>query len=179
MARPAPGALAAPAPIEVIRPANRLRTKIGPPRPQIPDLIDRAEAALLAMTDDYLCWVAQDIDLLQGEATRAEAGDAVEHAAALQAIHGIAHDIKGQGGTFGFILVTWIAASLCRYLESRAEDGRADPAILGAHIDALRVVVRNGIRGDGGAIGTELVRELAEAIERSRARAGETDGAEA
>ena len=169
--------MAKPATYEVIQPANPLRAKVGPPRPTDPGLIARAEAALQDMAGEYLGWVERDLAALEASAAEFAAATAnpARRAAALQTVYGVVHDIKGQGATFEFTLVTGVAAALCRYLEQTAEIGgegaAADPEIVTAHVAALRAVIHNGIRGDGGALGRQVERELANAVGRSLARA--------
>lgn len=170
--------MAKPAAYEVIQPANPLRAKVGPPRPTDPGLIARAEAAIQEMAGDYLGWVANDLVVLEAGAAdfAAAADDPARRAGALQTVYGVVHDIKGQGATFDFTLVTGIAASLCRYLERTAEIGgandalAADPEIVSAHVAALRAVVQNEVRGDGGPLGRQVEGELAKAVQRSLAR---------
>jgi hypothetical protein len=167
--------MAKPAAYEVIQPANPLRTKVGPPRPSDPGLIARAEAALQDMAEDYLGWVADDLALLEAKAAdfAVSTADPSQRLEALTAVYGVAHDIKGQGATFNFALVTGIAGSLCRYLERTAEIGgaghptAADPEIVAAHVAALRAVIRNGIKGDGGPLGQDVAAGLARAVEHS------------
>ncbi|WP_119420525.1 hypothetical protein [Desertibaculum subflavum] len=168
--------MAKPAAYEVIQPVNPLRAKVGPPRPTDPGLIARAEAALQDMAGDYLGWVANDLAALEAGAAAFTAAVApASRIEALQSVYGVVHDIKGQGATFDFKLVTGIAGSLCRYLERTAEIGGAevpaDPEIVGAHVDALRAVIGHGVKGDGGSLGREVESGLAKAIQRSLDRA--------
>lgn len=168
--------MAKPAAYEVIQPANPLRAKVGPPRPTDPGLIARAEAALQDMAGEYLGWVADDLAALEaGAAAFAAASEPAPRIKALQSVYGVVHDIKGQGATFDFKLVTVIAASLCRYLERTEEIGDgavpADAEIVSAHVAALRAVINNGIKGDGGPLGRQVESGLAEAVKRSLARA--------
>ena len=164
---------------EVIQPANPLRAKVGPPRPTDPGLIARAEAAIQEMAGEYLGWVGDDLAVLEANSAAFAAPGATPAARteALQTVYGVVHDIKGQGATFDFALVTGIAASLCRYLERTAEIGGkdgtppADPEIVTAHVAALRAVITNGVKGDGGPLGRQVEQELDKVVRRSLARA--------
>lgn len=167
---------------EVIEHANPLRGKVGPPQAPDPDLIARAEAAIHDMADDYLGWVMDDLTTLEAKVAEfVAAPDAARRAEALSAVYGVAHDIKGQGSTFEFALVTGVAGSLCRYLERtdelrKAANGiTADQEIVAAHVAALRAVIRHGVKGDGGALGQQVMDGLAKAVERSAARAATTE----
>ena len=69
----------------------------------------------------------------------------------------IAHDIKGQGGSFGYDLMTLIANELCRLIERQDGFGEAEVQAVKVHIDAMKLVIQNRMKGDGGANGQALV----------------------
>jgi CheY-like chemotaxis protein len=78
-----------------------------------------------------------------------------------------AHDVKGQAGSFGYRLATDIAHSLVRALTPVLEDfGRrvdrqlALRHLLSAHVDALKLIANQRIKGDGGDEGRDLLDEL-------------------
>ncbi len=78
-----------------------------------------------------------------------------------------AHDIKGQAGSFGYRLATDVAHSLVRVLTPVLDDfarRNERPVVLGkllsAHVNALKIVSHQRIKGDGGAEGRELLNEL-------------------
>jgi two-component system chemotaxis response regulator CheY len=77
------------------------------------------------------------------------------------------HGIKGQGGTFGFNLITEIAAlgqALMRDVEGDVENvyRHRDALIrcITALVQAIRLVLQNDIRGDGGKVGERLLEKL-------------------
>ncbi|MCM0019490.1 MAG: response regulator [Tagaea sp.] len=78
-----------------------------------------------------------------------------------------AHDVKGQAGSFGYRLATDIAHSLVRSLTPVLEEfGRRNDRqlalrhLLSAHVDALKLIANQRIKGDGGAEGRDLLDEL-------------------
>ncbi len=153
--------------IEVIQPANPLRLKVGPPRPADPGLLSRAEARVADLADDYRSWVQGDLEQLEARlAEAAAAGDTLARTSTLRAAYVLAHDIKGQGATFDYPLVTHVADSLCRYIERTVDLDRTDFKIAAAHAGALRAVLANDVRGDGGALGRQVVDSLAQAVQR-------------
>jgi chemotaxis protein histidine kinase CheA len=90
-----------------------------------------------------------------------EALPATENAReSIDALFTIAHDIRGEGGTFGFPLATAIAGNLCAILEDREQVDEALLEAIRVHIDSLKLVVFQPIKGDGGAQGTELLAGL-------------------
>lgn len=78
-----------------------------------------------------------------------------------------AHDIKGQAGSFGYLIATDVARSLVRVVipildefERRNHRPFALRTLLSAHVDALKLISHQRIKGDGGAEGRELLSEL-------------------
>lgn len=124
-------------------------------KPFDPALLADAEAAVRDLARDYIQWVNADIERLDRAFARLdrEPGTAT---GALQDIFAAAHDMKGQGSTFGYPLVTRIADSLCKYLTGTTKS----PDVVGAHIDALRAVIDHRLSGDGGLAGQRIAAGL-------------------
>jgi hypothetical protein len=78
----------------------------------------------------------------------------------LDEINLLAHELRGQGGTFGYPLVTLIAKSLYQATGAGCPEDDDAIEIAKAHIDALRLVIRDKIAGDGGEAGKELMASL-------------------
>lgn len=72
----------------------------------------------------------------------------------------LAHNLKGQGSSFGYPLATDIAAELCDYLRSHPQPDGRDLAVIGGYAAALDTVARNRISGDGGSLGRSIVGRL-------------------
>ena len=86
--------------------------------------------------------------------------------AEFEEINLLAHELRGQGGTFGYSLITVFGKMLFEVTgEGRVEDGNA-VGIVKAHIDAMRAVIREKVAGDGGKVGRKLLKSLEVAIER-------------
>jgi hypothetical protein len=61
----------------------------------------------------------------------------------LAELNNVAHELRGQGETFGYPLVT----------DKHREFYKA-------HIDAINVVMTNKVKGDGGEVGQSLLKDL-------------------
>ncbi|ABS63582.1 Hpt domain protein [Parvibaculum lavamentivorans DS-1] len=122
------------------------------------DLIAQAEAAVDALRDTYRQQLAIDVASLAEVWSRLEGGAPVEPI--LDELHSIAHNIKGQGGSFGYDLVTDIGASFCRYLRSSARVTPAELNIVQMHIRMLKTVSDNDISGSGGETGERIIEKL-------------------
>jgi hypothetical protein len=122
------------------------------------DMIAQAEAAVAALRDSYREQLVSDA------ATLAELWSGLERGAApaevLHEVHAIAHNVKGQGGSFGYDLVTSIGASLCDFIRSGDRTTPDGLNIVHAHIKILKMVGENDISGTGGETGERIVAKL-------------------
>ncbi|OAN52405.1 hypothetical protein A6A04_00490 [Paramagnetospirillum marisnigri] len=114
----------------------------------------RAEAALANLSGRYIAWAEADLARLEAcwALVMAEPDQRPSHLATL---FQIAHDMKGQGSTFDYPLVSELGQRLCRLLETRPE--ALEP--MAALVAALGRVIRERLSGDGGAIGNTLLGE--------------------
>ena len=145
-------------PPQVIRPPNPLRAKVGGFGGIDADAIAKAEAALKAMSAQFGQWLNDEIVKLdQAQADIRAKGYTSETA---EALYFRAHDLKGLGATYQYPLVTRIAGSLCRMMDDADKRMQAPAAILDAHIDAIRAVVRDEIQTDDHPVGRALAETL-------------------
>ena len=145
-------------PPQVIRPPNPLRAKVGGFGGIDANAIAKAEAALKAMSAQFGQWLQDEIVKLdQAQADIRAKGYTPETA---EALYFRAHDLKGLGTTYQYPLVTRIAGSLCRMMDDVDKRMQAPAAILDAHIDAIRAVVRDEIQTDEHPVGRALAETL-------------------
>jgi hypothetical protein len=121
--------------VEVIQPPMDLARKTGVGRSIDPMALERAVADLGRMGEEYLDDTARDLALLKGLTAAANAADR-PLAELYGRIRAVVHDMRGVGGSFGFVLAGQMADSLHRLLTLRPEDAPL-PAVA-AHIDSLR-----------------------------------------
>lgn len=132
--------------------------------PEFGVAVASAQAAVAGLADKYIGWVNDDLKRLDTAIAGVTDG---HNAAALRAVYGVAHDIKGQGSTFGYHLITDISQLLCRYTERAIERQKVDRAVIDAHVEAMRTVVDNRIQGPAGELGREIIDALKGAADRS------------
>jgi CheY-like chemotaxis protein len=149
---------------------NVLRRKVGvaadtEPATIDPNLIAAAEAQIKEMEDDYADWVRRSIERLVLAHQRAT--EAPQEAAPhYQTINKIAHELRGQGGIFGYPLISRFAFSLYACTDGAPEIDEKHLDLVKAHIDGIRVVMKDKVSGDGGPIGRELLAGLDKAKEK-------------
>jgi len=144
--------------IEIINPPNTLKNKVREGGPGAVDLatLERAEKAIAEMSDSYLEWVEEDLKRMDVAYKNLENAEEPRKEEA-EAVFQIAHDVKGQGGSFGYDLMTVIGNELCRLIERTESFGSAEVQAIKVHVDALKIVIQTGMKGDGGANGQALV----------------------
>lgn len=146
---------------EIIDPPQTLKNKVklGGPNAINPEVLQRAEAVISNMAGEYLQWVEKDLVNIQTawDGLKASPTGAREH---LEHIYQVSHDIKGQGGSFGYHLMTVIGDKLCRFTEKLEQAGPLETEVIRLHIDAMRVVIGKRIKDTGGAVGAQLLAGL-------------------
>jgi hypothetical protein len=145
---------------QIIQPPRSLRDRTGPPVSGLNPMAN-AEAALqkIQAEADFPSMIVAEMAKL-ATAVEGLAADAADRDQRLHAIFELVHDLRGQGTSFGYPLVTRIGASLCSYLDGHPRHSAAEVDIVRAHVDALRAVIANKLKGDGGPIGQKVAAEL-------------------
>jgi chemotaxis protein histidine kinase CheA len=122
-------------------------------------VLARAQAAVADLAKSYVPNTLADLDRCAALLTTArETPD--QRATAIKDLYNTAHNVKGQGSSFGFPLVTRIAHSLCTLVRQERDFSDADLGTIQAHLDALRLILTKDIRGDGGEVGAKLAARL-------------------
>ena len=145
---------------ELITPPHELRKAVGAATEPADDPVARAEAALAELSSEFGTW-------METECTRLEtARQLVKRFGFTKKTHEVlfrvAHDIKGEAGTFGYPAVVGVANSLCRLLEHTPELSRIPVDLADQHIDAIRAITREHARPDLLDIAAQLTRRLRE-----------------
>lgn len=141
-------------------PPNKLKSKVrrtGGPSAQTAIL--RALNAAEDLIDTYQGWAVDDLAKLWQAFQSSQNGTAT--ASQIDEMFEITHGIRGEGGSFGFPLVSVIADSLCKFLEPRKRVGKAELEIIKVHILAMRAVFKQGLKGTQPGLERELRQLLA------------------
>ena len=147
-----------------VKPTRRLSDKIGTQGGvELEDALARADQALAKVAGDFPALCGKWINSLKS----AIPAQGVVDTPTRQVVLGIANDIRGQGGTFGYPLVTLVANSLVKFVDPRENSSDVDAAIVQVHVQALERLIQDNVRGDGGPVGVEL-RTLVTAMAKRR-----------
>lgn len=139
--------------------SSAMRTEFSIPE----RIIESAQGELKREGGGFLDWAKVYLDDISKEidAVRSAAGG---RDAAFAKVNFIAHELRGQGGTFGYPLITAFAKSLYQVTHPPCRTDDAGAEIVKAHVDTLRAVIREKIGGDGGEVGKQLYMGLRQAI---------------
>lgn len=124
--------------------------------------VRRAQAALEELSVEFDKWLDDEVSRLS------VARDAV-HVQGLAGACGeelllAAHDIKGQGETFGYPLAGIVCASLCALLDG-VDDRTAIPLeIIDHHVDAVRRIKRDEAKAIDHPMGRAVADRLADVV---------------
>ena len=130
-----------------------------------PKALEAATSALEKMSEDYPDWVGKVILDLREHLLRCIDTPA-DRPKCYVKIREIAHDMKGQGGTFGYPLITTFASSLVYCVGPKSGTADNHIEIIKSHVDSMSAVIKDRVKGSGGEIGKALTRGLKEAIEK-------------
>lgn len=132
-------------------------------------VLARAQAAVADLAKDYSGWALADVTRARQALALAES-DPAGRRGHIETLFRVAHDLKGQGSSFGYPLVTRLGDSLCRLTRDRARDYDSRHLELAkSHLDAVQLVLTKEIKGEGGQVGTELVAKLKKLVEEALA----------
>ena len=147
-------------PIEIFMPPNVLKAKMGNGKLDL-SAVQRAEKALANLQGEFAGWMSQDVGrLVEAGVAYAKQSDVEK----LCDIYRAAHDLKGHGTTFGFPLISRVAASLCLLTDDTSYGLPLPLSLIDAHIDAIKVIVRDNLKDPSDQTATELAAELEQQV---------------
>jgi len=87
----------------------------------------------------------------------------------LKGVYHEALNIKGQGYNLGYNLMTEICNELCLLIEKLDKAGPKEVAVIKVHIEAMKLIISQNIKGTGGTIGEELLAGLRQVCDKFHA----------
>ena len=152
---------------QLITPPNLLKAKVstGDGGGIDPDLIKQAESVIDSMSGEFAESVGHEIARLMKLALDLEE-DMAQAEKVMKKVRSVGHELRGQGATYDYPLISDVAASLFRYTERLYSHVELSADVLRAHADAMRAVIKNKVKGDGGPVGVELVQSLNKLVAR-------------
>jgi chemotaxis protein histidine kinase CheA len=142
-------------PIEIFMPPNMLKAKVGGSGVGLDmGAVKRAEMAMENLKTEFGDWINDDVANLIAASDGYKADQNDENHGRL---YRAAHDLKGQALTFEHPFVARVASSLCKLLDGAAP---YPLALIVAHVESVRLLVRQNIKDRADPATTALAKEL-------------------
>jgi chemotaxis protein histidine kinase CheA len=149
------------------------REKHAMPEPSMPEL-DMADLAVMddagsidlpqEFIDAFVSLSHNDITVVRlALKNRAGNEDDVD---LLARIFTVAHDLKGQGTSFGYPLITRSGTSLCRLLRNRQSVSGGEMALVETHLATMATIFEMKLAGSSVALAKELIARLEAMVEK-------------
>lgn len=145
-----------------------LRSRVANEGPPDDDMLRRAAAAIAVLGETFEKHAISEVEKMyrlfrEGSDKAAKRQDNADE------ILVFARDLRSQGTTFEYPLVTRISGSLCTFIEGRKKQGPLDEddfEVICVHLDALNAVLALRVIGDGGPTGEEIGDGLESAVQK-------------
>ncbi|WP_420131795.1 Hpt domain-containing protein [Rhodopseudomonas sp.] len=122
------------------------------------DPVARAELALAELSSEFGGWMSVECDRLAAAYAGLKRGGVSSETRG--ELFRAAHDIKGDGATFGFPAAAAAAESLCRVIDHAPDLARVPDELLANHVDAIQAIVREGAQAGKADLQRALIRKL-------------------
>lgn len=158
--------------LEIINPPNSLKTKVktGGPGAVNLDALERAEKVIANLSDSYLDWVQEDLKKISSAFDELKANGGQDKKL-LDNIFRISHDMKGQGGSFGYNLMTSVGNELCRMIEKMpATLTPSHVEAVGVYINSMKLIIAQRMKGDAGKTGEAMLSGLQKVSDKLTAK---------
>jgi len=163
--------------VEFIAVPNTLKTKVKITADGADEaMLAKAEAIIVELKDDYLTWAEADISRLHTAAAELKelssaSAETVDPETVKKTFHNIfeiSHDMRGQGGSFGYPLMTAVCDRMCQFIEKVWDDPKLGQLpVLSVCIDTMSLIITQRLDADGGPMGANLLRALDAAIAKT------------
>lgn len=126
------------------------------------DAIRRAEESLKALSSNFDDWIKDEIDKLTLAYDAFKANPTEE---GLKGLYSAAHDLKGQGATYDFPLITDIAALLCKLIDGQTLDyAQKHHILVRTHVQAMQAALAQNMKTQDNPAAKALVGELSKRV---------------
>jgi len=129
-------------------------------------LLDQAEEKLQRSALDFTEWARTYLGNLRDlcDVAKKNPGSRRKH---FEEINLLAHELRGQGETFGGPLINTLGKMLCDATRRCCREDNSGVKAVKAHVESMRAVIRDKVSGDGGQWCRELLTSFDLAIEKN------------
>ena len=158
---------------QFVKPPRQLVDKTGKGIPGTgAQALKKAEAAVKQHQNrvDYKSIAQESVDKIN--VSLKELTDDPASAAAEKRIYELAHNLKGEGASFGYPAVSRVADLLCRVTEKPGKKSQRRLKVIRVQIESLKAMVRENVKGSPSGIALEIIQELAILVDKYLERTG-------
>lgn len=124
-------------------------------------LAQKANQAISGLKEQYLEQTKEDVRIMKDLLLKAQKAEQQKRFKFIREDFFIkVHDMKGQGSTFGYPLLTEIGAYACDLLRYKQEITDADLTVLKQVVKDAETVLEEDLMGTGGQIGADIRERL-------------------
>ncbi len=159
--------------IEMYKLANRLKARMGIRFKEqddgflAPESIEEADKLIAALSAECPQMIASHLEKLSALwAQMKSMEDSPARTDISQQIFTLAHEVKDMGSMSGYELLSYFAESLRDYIGRTDLNMKAQVVIIQAHMDAMMIVNRSGVKSDAGPQAEELKKMVKIAIDK-------------
>ena len=144
-----------------LKPARRPVAPKSIPPQNAEDLEKMAMEAMADLSQKFPAWASGDVQKMKTIVSEAGGVFGEKRAEIIrQQLYPKAHDLKGQGATFGYPLITDIGSHMCRLMSGKKTFSSGDLSVLRSDIMLMETVLWKKLKGDGGKKGSEILEKL-------------------
>ena len=147
-----------------IKPAGRAQSPKTKATQSPADPNDLEKLAMEAMADlsaKFPAWASGDVQKIKQYLNEAGGVFGDERTEIIRTkVYPKAHDLKGQGTTFGYPLITDIGSHMCKLMTSKVNFSTDDLLILKNDAQMMETVLWKKLQGDGGPKGAQMLEKL-------------------
>lgn len=154
--------------VQIFNLPNRLKSAVDDGRPGKgidPNLLAKAEKAMEDVKPQVEAHMKNEVARLSELMAKVTASGGQDRAI-LEEMYRTAFELKGQGTSAGYGMLTRFGDSLCRYIEAQQNMGAKEVAIVKAHADSIAAIMGRAIKGDPNPIGLAIAAELEKVVGR-------------
>lgn len=149
--------------VEVIRPPG-LASKVPSFGGRDPvEAMRRMEQVIQSVAAEFATTIPEELDTLDGLLGDFRRDHSAE---TLDKIFRRIHNLRGQGSTMGFPLITRIGTSFCKYMVERDTAKAVNADLIEQHLQALRIVLRERKAGNGDELAAQVAAALEMAVKK-------------
>ena len=130
-------------------------------QPTLDELAKQAEEAMADLARTFPAMAIGDVQAMKKYLVEASSTFDQERNDIIRTkLYPKAHDLKGQGATFGYPLITDVGAHLCQTITSKSTYDPSDLQSIKQDILSMETILWKKLKGDGGTKGAEILKTL-------------------